>query len=170
MNLQNSHELLIFGTDFESCRKKALLFFSKNMLVHYDTVTIDEEESVTAEDPSFWERIAEGEAANRQAIKELFEELQGEGYEGLADFFTMKQGFQSKLFHTIAHLLDGFFGIDSVLYNLENDSHWVPDALRKRIQASPTSYRLLKINAESKGGSPDRLHLLRSLSEEDEPE
>ena len=168
MALQNSHELLIFGTDFESCRKKALLFFSKNMLVHYDTVTVHENESVTAEDPSFWERISQGEAANRQIIKGLFEELQDEGYQGVNDFLTMGQGFQSKLFHTIAHLLDGFFGIDSVLYNLEDDSHWLAKTTRNKIQTSPGNYRLLKINAESKGPSPDRLHLLRSFTAEEE--
>jgi hypothetical protein len=168
MNLENSHELLVSGTDFDTCREKALLFFSKNLLVRYDTVSILEEESVTAEDSSFWERISQGEAANRQAIKSLFEELKGEGYEGVNDFLVMEQGFQSKLFHTIAHLLDGFFGIDSTLYNLEDDSHWVSRTLRNRIQTAPGKYRLLKINAESKGSTADRLHLLRSITKEKE--
>jgi hypothetical protein len=168
MDLQNNHELLVAGEDFDTCRRKALHFLTNNMLLRYDTVEVIQEEAVSAESPLFWQRIEQGEAANRQAIKGLFAELRAEGSIAVNDLLGMGQGYKSKIFHIIAHLLDGFFGIDSALYNLADDSHWLADSRRQQILDNPENYWLLKVAASSKGKSPDRLHILRSATEEEE--
>jgi hypothetical protein len=61
----------------------------------------------------------------------------------------------------VAHLVDGFFGIDTVFYNLADDSHAVSPQLRQEIEATPGEYWLLKIHAEIK--SADRETLVASL-------
>jgi hypothetical protein len=157
-----THELLVSGTDLETSRRKTFLFFERNMLVRYDAVEIVE--AITAEHPEFWPRIEGGEAANRKALAGMLMELRQEGYGQLQDILRMGQGYQSKMFHTIAHLLDGFFGIDTYLYNLVDDSHWLSRERRQKIAAAPHTYWLLKVAAASKGPTADRLHLLRSAN------
>lgn len=166
MDLHAAHELLVSGPDLETSRRKTFLFFDHNMLVRYDTVDIVE--AITAEHPEFWPRIERGEAANRKALAGMLKELRQEGYDQLEDIMRMGQGYQSKMFHTIAHLLDGFFGIDTYLYNLVDDSHWLPRERRQKIDAAPHTYWLLKVAAASKGPTADRLHLLRSANREKE--
>jgi hypothetical protein len=157
------HEILVSGPDFEACENKVLRFFTKNMLVRYDTVRIAEEESINAKDPLFWQRLENGVAANRRTLDELGEELTGEGFKSMADCLEMGQGYHSKLFHTIAHLLDGFFGVDTVFYSLEEDSHGVSKVLRQRIEADPGGFRIVKVVAESSVGDADQVQKLRSF-------
>ena len=164
MNLHAVHEFLVSGPDIETSRRKTLYFFAHNMLVRYDTVDIVE--VITAEHPEFWPRIERGEAANRKALAVLLAELRQEGYGQLEDIVRMDQGYQSKIFHTAAHLLDGFFGIDTYLYNLEDDSHWLSGESREKIAKAPHTYWLLKVAAASKGPTADRLHHLRSAGQE----
>jgi hypothetical protein len=76
-------------------------------------------------------------ADNRQVLQKLIGELQAAGINDFNDLSAMPQGFQSKIFHTMAHLLDGFFGIDSRFYNLQEDSHWLSASLRRQIEAGP---------------------------------
>lgn len=164
MDLRTVHELLVSGTDLETSRRKTLFFFDHNMLVRYNTVDIMD--AINAEHPQFWPRIELGEAANRKALAGMLSELRQEGYEQLEDILRMGQGYHSKMFHTIAHLLDGFFGIDTYLYNLVDDSHWLSQKMRQEIAAAPQDYWLLKVAAASKEPTTDRLHLLRSVNRE----
>jgi len=164
VDLHGTHEILVSGPDIETSRRKTRFFFDHNMLVRYDTVHIVE--AITAEHPEFWPRIERGEAANRKVLADLLAELAQEGYGQLEDIARMGQGYQSKIFHTIAHLLDGFFGIDTYLYNLEDDSHWLFPETRQKIADSPRDYWLLKVAASSKGPTADRLHLLRAANRE----
>jgi hypothetical protein len=60
----------------------------------------------------------------------------------------LPQGFRTKMLHVITHFLDGFFGIDTYFYNLEEDSHWVSEQARRRIREAPSDYRLLSVEAE----------------------
>lgn len=158
-----NHEILVSGPDFEACESRVLHFFTKNMLVRYDTVRIAEQASVAADQDQFWQRLESGIAANRRALDELFSELAGEGFTTMADCRKMDQGYHSKIFHTIAHLLDGFFGVDTVFYNLEEDSHGVSGDLRQRMQADPKAFRLIKVLAESSAESADQVQKLRSF-------
>ena len=165
VDLQASHEILVIGADLETCRQKTLRFFAKNILVRYDSVTIVEAESVNGAHPRFWERVEAGEAANRMALANMLADLKAEGFQQLDDIMQLRQGYQSKVFHTIAHLLDGFFGIDTSLYNLEDDSHWLSAERRQQIEAAPHTCWLIKVAAASRGGTvPDRLQLLRSIN------
>lgn len=167
MNLRVSHEILVTGPDFEACRHKVLRFFKKNILVRYDVVQIDAAGAVNAQEPFFWEGISRGEAANRKVLAEFVSELEEDGFRSMHDILGLDQGYRSKVFHTIAHLVDGFFGIDSCFYNLVDDSHWVSETLRQQIESSPADYWLLKAAAESKGKTADRLHILRSVNPEE---
>jgi hypothetical protein len=164
VDLHSGHEFLVSGPDLETSQRKTLFFFEHNMLVRYDTVDIVE--AITAEHPEFWSRIERGEAANRKTLAGLLAELGQEGYGQLEDVVRMNQGYLSKIFHTVAHLLDGFFGIDTYLYNLEDDSHWLSPVRRQNIAASPHTYWLLKVAAASRGPTADRLHLLRAANQE----
>lgn len=163
MELTGTHELLVAGPDFETCRHKVLRFFARTELIRYDVVRVREEAAVNAGNPVFWERLAQGEAANRQVIDELFAELAAEGFQTAADFRHLGQGYVSKVFHTIAHLLDGFIGIDSRLYNLEEDSHRLSRGLRQKILAAPAEYWLLTVIGASQAGDADPLDRLRSF-------
>ena len=154
MDLQASHEILVIGVDLETCRQKTLRFFAKNILVRYDSITIVEAESVNGEHPRFWERVEAGEAANRMTLANMLADLKAEGFQQLDDIMQLRQGYQSKIFHTIAHLLDGFFGIDSALYNLEDDSHWLSSVRRQQIQAALHTCWLLKVAGRSTGYNP----------------
>jgi hypothetical protein len=165
VDLQASHEILVVGADLVTCRQKTLRFFAKNILVRYDSVTIVDDESVNGAHPRFWERVEAGEAANRMALANMLADLKAEGFQQLDDIMQLRQGYQSKVFHTIAHLLDGFFGIDTALYNLEDDSHWLSKERQQQIEAAPHTCWLVKVAAESRGSTvPDRLHLLRSTN------
>ena len=43
----------------------------------------------------------------------MLAELRESGYEKLPDLVGMKQGYDSKVLHTVTHLLAGFFGVDT---------------------------------------------------------
>lgn len=162
MELTGTHDLLVAGPDFETCRQKVERFFVRTELIRYDEIRV-EEAAVNGGDPAFWERLAAGEAANRQIIDGLFAELAAEGFRTAADFQHMGQGYLSKVFHTIAHLLDGFIGIDSRFYNLEEDSHRLSRGLRQKILATPAEYWLLTVIGASQADDADPLDRLRSF-------
>jgi hypothetical protein len=69
--------------------------------------------------------------------------------ESLGDLESLPQGYQSKTLHTLTHLLDGFFGIDSHFYNLIEGSHGVSAGLRGKIDSSPGGYMLLAVRAST---------------------
>ena len=58
-NLEISHDILLAGSDFESCRKRAKHFFDRTMLIRYDEVLILENESVNGDDKEFSTRLQE---------------------------------------------------------------------------------------------------------------
>ncbi|HSR36428.1 MAG TPA: hypothetical protein VLL73_04530 [Desulfurivibrionaceae bacterium] len=161
MKLEITHEVLVVGPDFARSRDYVLRFFAKTPLVRYDTVTVDEAASCPASHPDFWPRVDLGVRRNQEVLAELIGELKESGLRGLDDLRTLPKGYQSKLVHTVAHLVDGFFGIDTVFYNMADDSHGVSPQLRHEIQANPTEYWLLMINAELK--SREREGLVASL-------
>lgn len=166
MKLEAVHELLAIGPDFETAKNQVLKFFDKTQLVRYDSVEILKEDSLSGADARFWERIAQGMGGNRQIINELIEDLKEIGAFSLSDAAELPQGFQSKTFHTIAHMLDGFFGIDSCFYNLVDDSHWLTDPLKQEILASPNEFWLIKVLGKFKALSPDKAALLRTFEPE----
>lgn len=147
MKLEVFHSILMLGPDAKACKEYVLRFFAKTPLVRYDSLNILEDEIFPATGPEFWQRIDEGTAENRQTVNDLLAELREAGTKRLEDLPNLPQGFQSKIVHTVAHLLDGFIGIDSLFYNMVEDSHWVSDQLRQEMRENPTEYWLLKVEA-----------------------
>ena len=108
--------------------------------------------------------LQEGLAANHQAIGELLENLKDEGFTTLEDLQGVEKGYVSKIFHTIAHLLDGFIGIDSRFYNLVEDSHDISRDLQQNILAAPQNYWIIKVKGRiASAKSEDPFHVLRTF-------
>ena len=162
-NLEISHDILLAGSDFESCRKRAKHFFDRTMLIRYDEVLALENESINGAEKEFRTRLQEGLAANHQAVGELLRNLKDEGFDSLEDIQGVEKGYVSKIFHTIAHLLDGFIGIDSRFYNLEEDSHGISRDLQQKILSAPQNYWILKVNGRIASASKDPFHALRTF-------
>ena len=161
MKLAVHHDVLAIGPDFARSRDYALRFFARTPLVRYDTVTVDETASCPATHPDFWPRVDDGVRQNREVMAELIEELKESGLHRFDDLLDLGKGYQSKLVHTVAHLVDGFFGIDTIFYNLADDSHGVSPQFRQEIAANPGDYWLLRVNAELK--ARERETLIASL-------
>ena len=154
MTLQASHEILVAGDSFDDCRKKVVRFFDRILLVKYEKVTIVDDESLASDNPDFWRRLEQGIAVNRKVLHGLVEEIKSEGMQTLDDLKGLPRGYLSSTLHTAVHLLDGFFGIDSFFYNLEEDSHGLSDTMRGVIAGSSNGYWLVRVRA---GSEKDRL-------------
>ena len=162
-NLEISHDILLAGSDFESCRERVKRFFDRTMLIRYDEVLALENESINGDGQEFWTRLQEGLAANHLAVGELLRNLKDEGFETLEDIQGVKKGYVSKIFHTIAHLLDGFIGIDSCFYNLEEDSHDISPELQQKIETAPQKYWIIRVKGSISSAGEDQLHALRTF-------
>ena len=148
MRLDVPQWFLVMAPDFARASGHALRFLERTQLVRYDVVRVMESESCSGTDQRFWPLLEQGLAANREVLTELLGELRGGGTRELKDLLFLPQGFQSKIFHTMAHLLDGFFGIDSRLYILPEDSHWLSPGLHRQIAAGPEDFWLIKTVGE----------------------
>jgi len=143
------HTILVSGPDRETCEHHVRLFFEKSQLVHYDSIEFDPLNSVNGADPQFAQLLESSVTGNRQILKELLGKLQQEGCSSLDDLLVLEQGFKSKLLHTVSHLLDGFFGVDSRFYDIDEISHWVTENRRRQIDQSPEQCWLLAVHAKS---------------------
>jgi hypothetical protein len=162
-NLEISHDILLTGKDFATCRDHVSRFFERTMLIRYDKVQVMEEESLNATEKDFWNRLAQGISANQKIIEELLHNLKDEGFATLEELHNVEKGYISKTFHTIAHLLDGFIGIDSRFYNLEEDSHGISQELQQKISATPAEYWILKVCGKIASTAEDPLDALRTF-------
>jgi hypothetical protein len=147
--LKFHYKVLSSGSDFDACTGKALSFFQTYQLVRYSQVTIRKEESLPASHPEFWDKIREAVRENHLVLRQLIKELGDEGVTGLNDLEELPEGYKSSMLHTVTHFFDGFFGVDTYFYNLEEDSHWVSEELREKIHASPDRFWILAIDALS---------------------
>lgn len=165
MQLSVSHEILVSGPDLATCRARVRRFFDRYQLVKYDTIRIDEKDAVNAAQPIFFVRLEQGIAANRKVLSGLIEDLHQQGFTSLDDLLTLPQGLASKTLHLASHLLDGFFGIDSLFYDLDDDSHWFTEERRRQIARQPAFFWLLKVTASSANEDADRVQLMREAGE-----
>ena len=163
MKLEITHKILAMEPDFEKSCGHVLRFLDRTSLVQYDAVRVVADHSCSATDPRFWPSLEQGLADNHKVLKQLTGELRAAGTKEFSDLLTMPQGFQSKIFHTMAHLLDGFFSIDSQFYNLPEDSHWVGDSLRKQIEADPEDFWLITVKASLESLKHQTIAGLRSF-------
>lgn len=162
-----THLLLTPGADRDDAQRRVEHFFARNFLVKYDRVTITAARTGNAGEADFGRRLEKGLAENRRVVGELLDELGAGGFVKLTDLLEMRQGYESKVLHTITHLLDGFFGIDTFFYNLVEDSHGISNRLLAAIQANPAGYWLVEAECTSASGhEADQLALIRRLSTE----
>jgi len=161
--LEIVHDVLIAGSDFESCRQQVLRFFKSTMLIRYDEIMVMENESINGSQKKFWPRIEEGLRANQTILREFLRSLKDEGFTLLDDLQSLEKGYLSKMLHTIAHLQDGFIGIDSRFYNLAEDSHGVSRNLQQKIGAAPENYWILKVIGKIASTGEDPLDTLRTF-------
>jgi len=162
-SLEISHDILIAGSDFEFCQQRVKHFFDRTMLIHYDEVRVIENESLNGPENGFGARIMEGLRANQAVVGEFLANLKEEGFVVLDDLQSLEKGYLSKILHTIAHLQDGFIGIDSCFYNFEEDSHGISRGLLLKITATPHSYWILKVKGRIGSVDEDPLDALRTF-------
>ena len=139
------HKIISHADSITAAQEYVYGFFDNSMLIHYDTVKVVSVRSLSAADASFWSETESAIAENRSVLNRYIDELKETGCSSLDDFSCIAQGYSSKVFHLIAHLLDGFIGIDSIFYSLPEDSHWLSDTLRKKIIADPDHYWLMHV-------------------------
>lgn len=142
-DIETRHIMLVCAPDRETAVSDVLRFAQHNKLVRYDNVSV--ETVCSAEQPEFWSLVEEGTGRNRETSEKLLTELMHEGYSSILDLAALPQGYLSKLLHTVAHLQDGFFGIDSGFYNLAEDSHQISARLRRDMAQNPGNYRAVEV-------------------------
>ncbi len=141
MNVQ--HHFLAKGETRAVADRQVLAFLDKTLLVRYSEVSIEEETSMTATDPRFWPTVEDLARQHRQTCQHFIDSLQETGITTIGDLAHIEQGYPSKLLHILAHLVDGFFGIDSIFFNLIEDAHTISPALASAIEADPRNYHLV---------------------------
>jgi hypothetical protein len=139
------HLFLATGSTLEQSRQQARHFMDTTRLVVYQSILIPEETILPGTSDQFWVTTEAGIAANRAFCKALLMELEETGLGRAEDLLTLQQGYPSKLLHILTHMLDGFIGIDSVFYNLIEDSHWLSASLRSTIVNKPEYYWLVPV-------------------------
>jgi hypothetical protein len=162
-HLEVLHDILIAGSNFETCQQQVLRFFGRTMLIRYDGVVVLESESINGDDEKFSSRMMEGLTANHKVLREFIANMQLEGFTSLDDLYGLEKGYLSKLLHIIAHLVDGFIGIDSRFYNLVEDSHGVSRNLQQQITAAPENYWILRVKGKIASAAEDPLDALRTF-------
>ena len=141
------HEILVKAPDIVACKTRMLKFFENYQLVRYSDINISDPISASA--PGFSSRLVKAVDKNRKILHDLIKELQKEDVNTLDDLEGLPQGYKSKMLHVITHFVDGFFGIDTYFYNLEEYSHWVSDKQQKSIESASSAYWLLAVEAKS---------------------
>jgi len=162
MDQEIHHTMLVAAGDFDEASHKILRFFTLTQLIKYQTIIITESASMHAGNPRFWEVATKGMETNRTLLQEMLDELAAAGFGQTRDMVNLERGYLSKVFHTTAHLLDGFFGIDSCFYNLEEDSHWISANYKRLLEAAPKQHWLIHVKAQIDAESSDPLMTLRS--------
>lgn len=137
------HLFLVSGKSEGEVISKVKHFLNSYELVRYDKFEIKEVLNGISE--VFFKRLEIALQKNRQILENFIEELKSEGYEITERFKTLPQGYLSKVFHSLAHFLDGFFGIDSYFYNLIEDSHFLSPLLEKKLKEHPEEYFLILV-------------------------
>ncbi|BAU23950.1 hypothetical protein THC_1586 [Caldimicrobium thiodismutans] len=144
---ESRHLFLVQAENFFLASQKVKHFLERYELVRYDSFFI-EKTHFRADTDTFWLEIERGLIENQKVLKGYLEDLKKEGFTNFSDLLNLPQGYLSKIVHLIAHLLDGFFGIDSYFYNLVEDSHWISPSLKRNIEKTPDNYFLVQVTAQ----------------------
>ncbi len=145
MDYPVSHYFLVHSQSLQLAGQHVGRYLAGNQLVSYAEFFVREEEILNGTDLRFWPTLEQGLAANTAFARRMLDHLKEEGLTTLDQLLELKQGYATKILHTLTHLLDGFIGIDSVLYNLVEDSHRVSEELVEAIHTSPATYWLVPV-------------------------
>ena len=143
------HTILVSADSYQDCKSQILGFFEKTSLVQYDKISIDDDSVFSGDDEQFFEQLTTVIEQNNGVLAKFIEELKATGFNTHTDLVHLRQGYPSKVLHIIAHFLDGFIGIDSVFYNLIEDSHWVSPDTKKEIAEEPKRFWLVPLDCYS---------------------
>ncbi|WP_419176505.1 hypothetical protein [Desulfosediminicola sp.] len=143
------HKILVAGNSFEQCCDRVRKFFDLTSLVIYDCIQVIDELCHHGPDADFFPELKKAEQKNQLTINSLIDELESAGINRISDLRSKDPGYSSKVFHILAHLLDGFIGIDSYFYSIESDSHRLSDQARSQLQSAPDKYWLIHLDCYS---------------------
>lgn len=130
------HDFLVRGATLQHCYEQVCRFLTGYTLVSYERIQLLEARSIFCNHPEFPDRLQTLVQENETFLKTLIQELADEGFHCMEDLRGLPTGYVSKLFHVAAHMVDGFFGIDSRFYNLIEGSHGVSQSLRMKLVSS----------------------------------
>ncbi len=139
------HEFLVKANSLEEGDARVRRFLDLYELVSYDQVGLLTERCCAGWERDFISRVEQAVAANRSVVERLAGELRELGRETVADLTALDQGFESKILHTLTHMIDGFFGVDSAFFNLVEDSHWVSHAMMEELKVRGEDYWLVAV-------------------------
>ncbi len=140
-----SHYFLVRSRSGELAAQHVERYLDGNQLISYADFFVRAEEVLNGTDPLFRRTLESGLAANDSFARRMLAHLKEEGVTTLDQLVDLQQGYVTKILHTLTHLLDGFIGIDSVLYNLVEDSHRLSPALAAAIRTAPAEYWLVPV-------------------------
>ena len=149
MELLARHLILAGAETRDECKAHVLGFFDQTSLVRYDRIEVIDNSILCGTDDDFPALLKRGVDKNRKILGGFIEELGNTGFNRKDDLCSVEQGYPSKIFHIIAHFLDGFIGIDTYFYNLVDDSHWITDDTAKKIEEKPEQFWLFSLNCYS---------------------
>ena len=142
-----AHHFLAHSLSGEAAGLHVQHYLAGSQLIRYADFIIRQEEILNGKDALFWPTLDQGVAANIAFARRMLEHLKKEGIATLDQLLELQQGYATKVLHTLTHQLDGFIGIDSVFYNLVEDSHRVSEELQNAIRSTPTEYWLIPVRA-----------------------
>ncbi|ADW17129.1 hypothetical protein Despr_0955 [Desulfobulbus propionicus DSM 2032] len=145
MDYPISHYFLVRSRSGQLAGQHVERYLANNQLISYAEFFVRTEEILNGAGHTFWDTLGHGLAANDQFARRMLAHLKEEGVTSLDQLPELEQGYVTKILHTLTHLLDGFIGIDSVFYNLVEDSHRVSAGLSDAIRANPADYWLVPV-------------------------
>ena len=140
-----SHTFLVHAETAALAGRHVERYLEGNQLITYARFFINEAEILAGTDPAFADVLERGLAANRAFGQRMLDHLHAEGVSRLDQLLDLEQGYVTKVLHTLTHLVDGFIGVDSVFYNLVEDSHRLSPALFATLQRDPGGYWLAPV-------------------------
>ncbi|MBU1137518.1 MAG: hypothetical protein KKA76_00930 [Proteobacteria bacterium] len=125
--------------------QQVLHFLQTTELISYGLLNIDETGIMAGDSDVFWGNLWQGVGKNKAFSQQVLEELQRNGVREASDLLTVPLGYPSKLLHILAHMIDGFVGVDSAFYNLVEDSHWLGKKIETAICENPKQFWLIPV-------------------------
>ncbi len=159
MQLISNHLVLVSAPSIEKGSAQVQDFFLNSLLVRYDKIEIRAEKCHRGSDKEFKAALQNSLATNRKNVCNLIEEFKKTGFQTADDLIKVKHGYPSKTLHIISHFLDGFIGIDSVFYNLIEESHCISEETARAIERAPKKFWLIHLDCYS--DTPEKLGIIQ---------